>query len=258
MSFADLHVAGAPFVLVNVWDKGTARLAAHMGAKALATTSAGHAFTLGRVDGEVAAGEAIAHAHDIVSATDLPVSIDFENGYGDTPEAVAGNVGCLRDLGAAGLSIEDWDGSAAYGPSEATDRLSAAIEAAGDMVVCARADGVMNGVYGMDEAVRRCAAFADAGADVLYVPVLPDLLALKDIVSLGKPVNGLAAGQWLDWTLDDWAKAGVARVSLGSTLSRCVQDAFVKALGPTLDHGHLPAMKHTAPPALTPPHRWYS
>ncbi|MEM6306717.1 MAG: isocitrate lyase/phosphoenolpyruvate mutase family protein [Pseudomonadota bacterium] len=244
-SFADLHQPGHPFLLVNVWDIGTARVAAGLGAQALATSSAGHAFTLGKVDGQITVGDAIAHAESIVQATPLPVSIDFENGYGHTADDVATNVTRVKDTGAAGLSIEDWDGNAAYDIAEATDRITAAIAAKGDMLLCARADGVMNSVYDVAQAVERCAQFAEAGADVLYAPVLPDQAALAEIVSLGKPVNGLAAGPWLNWTLDDWAQAGVARVSLGSTLARVTHRALLDALRPSLAQGHIPAMQHT-------------
>jgi len=242
--FAQLHTPGDPFLLVNVWDVGTAKVAAGLGAKALATSSAGHAFTLGMVDGQVTLDQAVAHAKTIVGATDLPVSIDFEDGYAATADGLAANVRLLADAGAAGFSIEDWNGTAAYDMAQATDRACVAIAAKGDMVMCARADGVMNGAYDVSEAVNRCAAFAEAGADVLYVPVLPDAGALAEIVSLGKPVNGLAAEAWLQWTLEDWAKAGVARVSFGSTLARVTHRAFVDALQPALAQGSIPAMQH--------------
>ncbi|MGV6838984.1 MAG: isocitrate lyase/phosphoenolpyruvate mutase family protein [Planktomarina sp.] len=244
--FAQLHTPGDPFLLVNVWDIGTAKVAAGLGAKALATSSAGLAFTLGKVDGQVTLEESVAHAHTIASATHLPVSVDFEDGYAATADAVAGNIALLADAGAAGFSIEDWDGSAAYDTPQAVDRVAAAVAAKGDMVMCARADGVMNGAYDVSEAVMRCAAFAEAGADVLYVPVLPDAGALAEIVSLGKPVNGLAAGAWLEWSLGDWAKAGVARVSLGSTLARVTHRAMLDALHPAVTQGNIPALQHTA------------
>lgn len=257
-AFAQLHRPGDPFILVNVWDIGTARLAAGMGAAALATSSAAQAFTLGRQDGAVTLDEALAHATDLARATDLPLSVDFEDGYAATPEGVAANTRRVAETGAAGLSIEDWDGTAAYAAGPATNRIAAAVAAKGDMVLCARADGVMNGVYDAAEAVRRCAAFAEAGADCLYVPMLPDAGALAEVVALGKPVNGLAAGPWLDWTQADWAAAGVARISLGSTLMRQMQRHLITSLGSMLGEGALPALRHAATngvvdPLLDPP-----
>lgn len=244
--FHDLHRPGEPFVLVNVWDRGTARVAAGLGARALATSSAAHAFALGRSDGGVTLDEALAHAADLAAATDLPLSVDFEDGYAREPEGVARNVARVIETGAAGVSIEDWDRGAPHDFALAVDRIAAAAGAKGDLVLCARADGVMYGAYDVAEAVRRSAAFAEAGADVLYAPVLPDAGALAEIVALGKPVNGLAAGAWLDWTLDDWAAAGVARVSLGSSLARRLQRTLLDTLEPMLGRGDLPALRHAS------------
>lgn len=246
MGFLSLHTPGDPFILVNVWDAGTARMAAGLGAKAIATSSAAQAFTLGRRDGQVTLDEAVEHAATLAAATSLPLSVDFEDGYAANAEEVAINVARIgSETGAAGLSIEDCKGARRYDTAEALDRMEAAVAAKGDLVLCARADGVMYGAYDVAEAVRRCAAFAEAGADVLYAPVLPDAGALQDIVSLGKPVNGLAAGAWLDWSLDDWASAGVARVSLGSTLARFTQRAMLDGMRATIA-GQLPALRHTA------------
>ena len=244
MSFLALHQPGNPFILVNVWDRGTARMAAALGAKAIATSSAAHAFTLGRKDGAVTLDEAVSHAADLAEATHLPLLVDFEDGYAADADGVAASVTRIRtETRAAGVSIEDWSGTAPYGASEATDRIAAAVAAKSNLVLCARADGVMHGAYDVTEAVKRLASFAEVGADVLYAPVLPDAGALREVVSLGKPVNGLAAGPWLDWTQADWAEAGVARISLGSSLARFTQRAMLGAMTPMIT-GNLPALRH--------------
>ncbi|MGR3493134.1 MAG: isocitrate lyase/phosphoenolpyruvate mutase family protein [Shimia sp.] len=244
-AFADLHRPGDPFVLVNVWDRGTARMAAAMGAQAIATSSAAHAFTLGRPDGRVTLEEALNHATDLAAATSLPLSIDFEDGYAARPEEVAANIARAAETGAAGVSIEDWNDGTAYDRVLAIERIAAAVEAcrAGGLLLCARADGVMQGAYDVTEALQRAAAFAEAGAECIYVPHLPDAAALADVVAIGTPVNGLAAGKWLDWSAEDWAAAGVARISLGSTLSRVEHRALYDAMGGLLG-GDLPALKH--------------
>ena len=178
-AFRALHVPGDPFVLPNPWDLGSAKMLASLGAKALATTSSGHAFTLGRPDmGHVSRDEALEHAAAISGAVDIPVSGDFENGYGAQPETVAETVRLAAEAGLAGVSIEDTDlpGTGAYAYDHALARIEAAVEAAkaADIVLCARADGWMNRAYDAAEAVRRCRAFADAGAEVIYAPLVKD------------------------------------------------------------------------------------
>ena len=241
--FHELHRPGRPFLLVNVSDAGTARVAAALGAKAIATSSAAHAFTLGRHDGGTTLDEALEHAAALAAATPLPLAIDFEDGFAATPEGVAANVRRAAGTGAAGVSVEDWrrDGAGAYGAAEAAERVAAAAEAAraAGLHLVARADGVMHGAYGVPEAVRRLRAFAEAGADCLYAPALPDAAALAEVVALGRPVNVLAAGPWLEWDMARFAAAGVARVSLGSALARRLQRTLLDALGPALAEGRL-------------------
>ena len=250
-AFADLHRPGDPFVLVNVWDAGTARLAEGLGAKAVATSSAAHAFTLGRTDGGVTLEEALDHSAALAAAVSVPLAIDFEDGFAEAPEDVAANVRRAAGTGAAGVSVEDWrrTGGGTYDAGLAADRIAAAAEAsrAAGLHLTARADGVMHGAYDVAEAVRRLSAFADAGADCLYAPVLPDAGALAEVVAIGRPVNGLAAGRWLEWNVADWSSAGVARVSLGSSLARYVQRAILDAAGPMIAEGRLTALRHDAP-----------
>ena len=242
--FRALHKPGDPFILANAWDAGSARMLAGLGARAIATSSAAHAFTLGRHDGgTISRDEALAHAADLVAAVAVPVSGDFENGYGDDPETCAETVRLAAEAGLAGISIEDEDfaANAAYDHDLAVERIRAAASAArslaGDFVLCARADGVLNGHYGMEEALRRVRAFDAAGADCLYVPLPPGMQSLKNVVrATDKPVNALAAGPFTRFTRADFAAAGIARISLGSALARVTQkvihDAGQMMFGP--------------------------
>ena len=235
-TFRELHIPGHPFILANAWDVGSARMLAALGAQALATSSAAHAFTLGMSDGDVSRDQALAHAQDLVAATSLPVQGDFENGWGDGPDAVAETVRMSAEVGLAGICIEDVlspDGTA-YDRDLAVERIAAGAAAAralpGDFVFCARADGVMTGVYDLDEALARIRAFDDVGADVLYVPLPGDLDALARVVAVtAKPVNMLAVGPLAQHSKSELAKAGVARISLGSALARVTHRAIADA-----------------------------
>ncbi|MEM6577905.1 MAG: isocitrate lyase/phosphoenolpyruvate mutase family protein [Pseudomonadota bacterium] len=243
--FRQLHRPGDPFTLMNVWDIGSAKVAASLGAEALATTSSGHAFTIGKRDmGDVTRDEAMAHAEDIVSATPLPVSGDFENGYGDAPEDVAETIRRAGEVGLAGCSIEDTDmaDESAYDFDLAVERIasaSAAARALGrDFVLVARADGVMNGVYDTDEAIRRLQAFDAAGADCLYAPLPPSMAELARICACTqKPINALAAGAFAKVSRAEFASIGVARISLGSALARVTHAALIDAATQILNDG---------------------
>jgi 2-methylisocitrate lyase-like PEP mutase family enzyme len=221
-----LHRPGDPFILANVWDAGSAQMLAALGAQAIATSSAAHAFTLGRPDGQVSRDEALAHAEALVSATALPVSGDFENGFADDPDDVAETVRLAAEAGLGGMSVEDVRRQGGhYDQGLAVERIRAAAAAARalrrDFVLVARADGVMNGTYGMDEALTRIRAFDAAGADCLYVPLPPSAEDLARVVgATAKPVNALAAGAFTRLTRADFAAMGVARISLGSSLAR--------------------------------------
>lgn len=251
-TFRDLHVPGDPLLMVNVWDKGTARMMAAMGAKALATSSAAHAFAMGRPDGgTLTRDEALAHAAEIVSATDLPVQGDFENGFGDDPETCAETVRLSAEIGLAGICIEDTtlptDG--AYAFDLAAERIRAAAAAARDLpqdfVLTARADGILTGSYDTDEAIRRLQAFADAGADCLYAPLPPDMDAVARIcASVDKPVNVLVAGPFTQHCLADFAKAGAARLSLGSALARVTHRAIHDAATAMLGQGDFTSLQN--------------
>jgi 2-methylisocitrate lyase-like PEP mutase family enzyme len=235
--FRALHRPGDPFLLANAWDAGTARLLAGLGAQAIGTTSAGFAFTLGLPDGaRITLDEALAHAESLVAAVAVPVSADLENGYADDPEDVARTIRRAAEIGLAGASIEDTalPSDDAYPRALAVERIRAAAAAAralpGDFVLVARADGVLSGAYGMEEALARIRAFAEAGADCLYVSAPPDLPALKSVAAATPlPVNALAAGPFTNLSRADFAAAGIARISLGSSLARLAQAATIEA-----------------------------
>lgn len=241
-TFRALHVPGDPFVLANAWDLGSARALAGLGAKALATSSAAHAWTLGLPDGgRLPLDEVIGHVGDLADATPLPLNADLEHGFGRSPDDVAACIRAAAEAGAAGGSIEDIDlpGTSAFDRARAVARIAAAAEAArdADFVLTARADGLLTGAYDADEAIARLEAFAEAGAEVLYAPGLPDADAMRRAVGIGKPVNALAFGPWLETDLAGWAELGVARVSLGATLAGVAWRAVLDAAGPMLTGG---------------------
>ena len=233
-TFRALHQPGNPFILANAWDIGSARMLANLGAQAIATSSAAHAFTLGRPDGDtITRDEALAHAQDLVAAVNIPVSGDFESGFGDSPDTCAETVRLAAEAGLAGICIEDTDhaNGSHYDFDLAVERMRAASAAARalnkDFVFVARADGVLTGSYDMPEALRRIRAFDAAGADGLYVPIPPDMAALQQVVrATSKPVNALAAGPFAKQSLADFAAIGVARISLGSALARITHRAI--------------------------------
>jgi 2-methylisocitrate lyase-like PEP mutase family enzyme len=253
-SFHDLHQSGC-FVIPNPWDRGSAQMMAALGAKALATSSAAHAFTLGRTDGgTVTRDEAIAHAQDLIATTNLPVSGDFENGFGDAPEDVAETVRLSADAGLSGISVEDTQmrpGSPAYAFELAVERIKAGAAAARALkrpfIFCARADGVMHGTYDLAEGIRRLRAFEVAGADLLYIPVPPGRAELAQVLaSVTKPVNALAAGPLKQLTVAELATMGVRRISTGSQIARLAHAAIRDATVAMLDHGSFAPLAGTA------------
>lgn len=253
-AFRALHRRGAPFILANAWDAGSARLLEAMGAKAVATSSAAHAFTLGRPDGgQVSRDEALDHAAKLIEAVSVPVQGDFENGFGHAPEEVAETVRLAGAAGLAGITIEDirLPGSDPYPFEAAVARIKAAVEAARalsrDFVLTARADGMLAGGYGIDEAIRRLRAFEAAGADVLYAPGPAHMDALRRICAeTTAPVNALVSGPFANQTVEDFAGAGVARISLGSSLARVTHRAIVDAGQDMFERGHFISLGRAA------------
>lgn len=246
LSFRELHQPGDPFVLANVWDSGSAKLFAAMGAQALATTSAGHAFVLGVKDmGEITRAQSLEHAHEIANASNLPLSADLENGYGHSPVDVADTIRMAGKAGVAGCCIEDTalPNKMPYDLDFAIERISAAADAARaldeDFVLTARADGVMTGQYDTDEAIRRIQAFEAVGADVLYVPLPPSMNELARICkSVKAPVNALAAGQFAKYSVADYADIGIARISLGSAMARVTHATIVQSANEIFGKGN--------------------
>lgn len=242
--FRRLHEAGT-FVLANAWDAGSARLLTGLGFAALGTTSGGLAFALGRADGAnlVSRDETVANAGAIAAATDLPVSADLESGFGRTPAEVAETIRLAAGAGLVAGSVEDATGVAAApirDLADAVDRVTAAVEAARalpfDFVLTARAENFLYGRPDLDDTIARLQAYADAGADVLYAPGLPDDHAVRAVCeSVGKPVNVLASRATR--SVAELAALGVRRVSLGSATSRAALGALVAAATEVAGHG---------------------
>ncbi|TPI71350.1 oxaloacetate decarboxylase [Mesorhizobium sp. B3-1-3] len=220
--FRDLHAS--TFVIPNPWDIGTTKLLASFGFKALATTSAGFAFSRGLPDGAVTFDAMIHHCREVTAATDLPVSADLERGKGDSPEQAAETIFAAEAAGLAGCSIEDHTGDAAnpiYDFALATERVAAAVEAARalkhDFVFTARAENFLWGKSDLDDTIKRLQAFEKAGADVLYAPGISDVGMVRTICSsVSRPVNVMARP---GFTIADLAMAGVKRISLGPWLT---------------------------------------
>jgi 2-methylisocitrate lyase-like PEP mutase family enzyme len=237
--FRALH-EGEPFVIPNPWDAGSARVLAALGFRALASTSSGFAFTLGRLDGEATLDEVVQHTAALDRATELPVSVDLENGYGAEPESAAQAITRVADAGAVGGSIEDWDpGGRIYDLAHAVERVAAAVEAARSLpfpfVLTARAENHIRGNPDLDDTIARLRAFEAAGADVLYAPGLatPDeIRAVCEAVS--KPVNVLARR---GMSLAEIVDVGAQRVSVGGALTWTAVNAFAEAARAIADDG---------------------
>lgn len=237
--FLALHQGPGPLLLANAWDVGTAKALAFLGFQALATTSSGHAATLGRSDGAVTRDEAIAHAADLVAATDLPVSADLEDGFADDPEQTAETVRLALDAGLAGCSVEDW--SRTRGQINdlglARAKIEAAAEAAkGKLVLTGRAENHIRGVSDLADTIVRLQAYQEAGADVLYAPGLTDAEDIRRVVeSVDRPVNVLARPGVP--AVAELARLGVRRVSVGGAFSLVAYGALVTAARELLDEG---------------------
>jgi 2-methylisocitrate lyase-like PEP mutase family enzyme len=233
--FQALHT-GEPFLIPNPWDAGSAKVLAGLGFKALATTSSGFAFTLGRRDGDVTLDEVIVHTALVQRATELPVSIDLENGYGPKPEDAALAVARAADAGAAGGSIEDYDPSGRlYDIGHAAERVAAAAEVAESFVLTARAENHIRGNPNLDDTIERLHAYEQAGADVLYAPGLATVDEIRTVCSaVSKPVNVLARP---NLTFDEIAAAGAQRVSVGGALTWIAVSGLVSSAERIRDDG---------------------
>lgn len=240
-----LHQHDRAFVIPNPWDAGSARILTSLGFEALATTSAGYAFSKGKLDS--AAGlsrvEILQNAAEIVAATDLPVSADLEDGFGAAPETCAKTIRMACDIGLVGGSIEDATGDPAapiYDLSHAVARIEAAAEAVQGrpFLLTARAENHLWGRPDLDDTIRRLQAFSDAGADVLYAPGLPDIEAIRIVCgAVDKPVNVVMGLQGPRYSVADLSKAGVRRISVGGSFARAALGALMRAAEEVRDGG---------------------
>lgn len=243
--FRSLHERERAFIIPNPWDVGSARILEHLGFEALATTSMGYAFSVGKLDTKVGRDEMLAHIASIASATTLPVNADLENGYGDDPETVADTIRLAAGAGVVGGSIEDATGRAddpIYDRSLAIERVRAAVDAARALpftfTLTARAENYLHGRPDLDDTIARLNAFAEAGADVLYAPGLRTKEDIAAVVSsVDRPVNVLMGLQGVVLRLDELSALGARRISVGSSLYRAALGAFLRAAHEMQDNG---------------------
>lgn len=243
--FRTLHADPGVFIIPNPWDIGSARLLAGLGFQALATSSAASACALGRKDHELTREQALEHARQIVSATDLPVSADLENGFGDAPEMLAETVRLAAEAGLVGCTIEDATSNPEhplYDESLAVERIAAAAEAARALpfpfALTARAHNFLYPNSSLDSTIRRLQAFEKAGAGVLFAPGLPDLASVRAVCSaLSKPFNFMVGIKGRSFSVAELAAAGVKRISLATSLYRAAMTGLLEAAREIKDKG---------------------
>lgn len=243
--FQQLHAREGAFIIPNPWDIGSARLLALLGFEALASTSAGYAFSRGLTDGAIGREQMMAHLSELAAATELPLSADLENGFGDSPQSVAETIRLAAATGIVGGSIEDASGKREepiYSLEFAAERVRAAAEAVRALdfpfTLTARAENFLVGRADLDDTIKRLQAYQDAGADVLYAPGLKSREDIAAVVSsLDKPVNVVMGLQGVQLSLQELAHIGVKRVSVGGSLARAVLGAFVRAAEEMREHG---------------------
>ena len=246
------------FVMPNPWDAGSAKILTALGYKALATTSAGFAFSQGKRDssGSLGRDDILANARAIVQSTDLPVSADLENGFGDAPEACVKTILAASKTGLVGGSIEDATGNPAqpiYDCAHAVERVAAAVEAAQGLpfLVTARAENFLHGRPDLADTITRLQAFEAAGADVLYAPGLPSLDAIREVCSaLTKPVNVVMGLSGPNLTVPDLRAAGVKRISVGGSFARAALGGFMRAAEEVLEYGTFTYASDALPDAV--------
>ena len=234
--FRELHANGT-FVIANAWDGGSARILAGLGYQALATSSGATAGVLGRLDGRITRDEALTQVRIIVAATDLPVSADLEKGFGDAPSVVAETVRLAAEAGLVGCSVEDATGDKEkplYDFAFAVDRVRAAAQAARQVgfpfMLTARSENFLRGNPDLADTIKRLQAFAEAGADVLMAPRLPDLASVEKVCkAVSKPVNFMAGIKGKSFSVAELEKAGVRRISLATSLYRAAMTGLVDA-----------------------------
>jgi len=244
-SFRALHQRPGIFIIPNPWDAGSAKILAALGFEALATTSAGYAFSAGLPDSapSITREALLENAQSIADATNLPISADLQNGFGPSPDACAETIVLAAKIGLAGGSIEDATGdpqNPIYELNHAIDRIAAAAEAAHDahFFLTARAENFLYGRADLDDTICRLQAFAEAGADVLYAPGLPNLEAIQKVcASVPKPVNVLMGLKGATYSVAQLAAAGAKRISVGGSFARAALGALVRAAREVKEHG---------------------
>lgn len=244
-AFAAMHTA-EPFVIPNPWDAGSARVLAALGFTALASTSSGMAFSFGRLDGRVSLDEVVDHAAALDKATELPLSVDLENGYGADPDNVVTAITRVAATGAVGGSIEDYDpGGFIYGLGQATERIAAAVAAARGLdfafTLTARAENHIRGNPNLEDTITRLRAYEEAGADVLYAPGLRSADEIRTVcAAVSRPVNVLALRGGL--TFAEMVDAGARRVSVGGGLTWVAARAMADAASSIRETGDFAAL----------------
>lgn len=254
--FKSLH-EGPTFLIPNPWNAGTARILEALGFQALATTSAGFAFSIGQRDSQAALkrDQILKNADEIVAATSLPVSADLENGFGDAPQDCADTINAALETGLVGGSIEDASGdanAAIYSLSHATERIRAAADAASGkpFLLTARAENFLWGRPDLKDTITRLQAYAEAGADILYAPALPDLASIRTLCAeVPKPVNILMGLSGPAYTVAELTEAGAARISVGGSFARAALGAMIRAATEIRDHGTFSYAEDAAPDA---------
>lgn len=244
-TFRTLHQRDHAFVIPNPWDIGTARILAHLGFEALATTSAGYAFSVGQLDNSVSRDQMMAHLSEIASATDLPVSADLQNGFGDDPETAAETIRLAAAAGVVGGSIEDFSGqddNPIYDLQHAADRVRAAAETVHALpfpfTLTGRAENYLHGRRDLKDTIARLQAYQEAGADVLYAPGLATREDIEAVVrSVDRPVNVVMGLQGVQLSVAELSKIGARRISVGSSLSRAALGEFLRAAREMHDRG---------------------
>ncbi len=244
-AFRALHYRDRAFIIPNPWDPGTAHLLSYLGFEALATTSAGYAFSVGQRDNTIGRERMMAHVRDIVAATDLPVSADLENGFGDDPQTVSETIRLAAEAGLAGASIEDdthRENDRIYALEFATERVRAAADAARALsfpfTLTARAENYLVGRPDLKDTIQRLQAYQEAGADVLYAPGLTSKKDIAAVVSsVDRPVNVVMGLRGVQLSLQELSELGVKRISVGSALTRAAFGAFLRAAQEMLTHG---------------------
>jgi len=249
-TFRSLHESGT-FILANFWDAGSAVMLERLGFQALASTSAGYAQTLGRLDGQISLEDVLGHCAQVANATQAPISVDFENGFADEPAAAAQNLLRLAATGVVGASIEDYASSGIYDPTLAVERIQACAEAVAGLdfpfTLTARAENLIRGVQDLDDTIARLQTFEAAGADVLYAPGLSSSEQIQAVLgAVSAPINVLFVFM-PDTPLATYAELGVRRISLGGALANHAIGATLNAASQMLEGGEFTWVMDAAP-----------